>query len=168
MSSGWMGGWNADSTWLGWAGSRMISIGHARPGLTTLAIGLVLLAIAQAAYIYYLRRHTSAGGGRLEQRLDQLTEALRLLTDTTESGFTALAVEVQRAQMRAEAPRTKSRGQAGPRASGTKSKNARVNPDAADTSLSQDAIELHAALAAVHPEAMTPRAHDGVDVKGQL
>ena len=148
MPTGWMGGWQADSTWLGWAGSRLVSIGHARPGLTTLAIGLAVLAVVEAGYIYYLRRRTD-GGGRLEKRVDQLTEALKLLTDTTESGLTALAVEVQRAQLRAETPRAKSRGQAGPRASGTKAKSPRVAAEATEKSLSLDAVELHAALAAV-------------------
>jgi hypothetical protein len=90
-----------------------------RPGLTTLAVGLAVLAIAEAGYIFYLRRRTSTGSGHVESRLDQLADALNLLTDTTESGLTALAVEVQRVQLRVASPR------AGSRARGTRPPSAK-------------------------------------------
>lgn len=146
MSPSWMGGWHADATWLGWAGSRLVSIGQMRPGLTTLALGLALLVIAEAGYILYLRRRTSVAGGQVESQLDKLAEALNLLTDTTESGLTALAVEVQRAQLRAAGPRAGSRGAAAkPKGAGTRAK-------ATAEILSEDAAQLHAALAAMQPD----------------
>jgi hypothetical protein len=121
-----------------------------RPGLTTLAVGLAVLAIAEAGYIFYLRRRPSVGGGQVENRLDKLAEALNLLTDTTESGLTALAVEVQRAQLRAS-PRVGSRA-AGTRPSVAKPNNAGAKTKATAETLSEDAAQLHAALAAMHPD----------------
>jgi hypothetical protein len=123
-----------------------------RPGLTTLAIGLAVLAIVEAVYIFHLRKRTVATGGQVESRLDKLAEALNLLTDTTESGLTALAVEVQRAQLRAAGPRAASRAAAGTRPSAAKPRGAAAKAKAAAENLSEDAAQLHAALAAVQLE----------------
>lgn len=159
MPTGWMGGWHADATWLGWAGSRIVSIGQMRPGLTTLAIGLGVLAIVEAVHIFHLHRRTGGSAGLVETRLDKLAEALNLLADTTESGLTALAVEVQRAQLRAASPRAGSRG-AGARTPSAKSRSASGKMKAAPEALSEDAAQLQAALA------MTMSAHDVAESKG--
>jgi hypothetical protein len=126
-----------------------------RPGLTTLAIGLGVLAIVEAVYIVHLRRRTGGSAGLVETRLDKLAEALNLLTDTTESGLTALAVEVQRAQLRAASPRG-----AGARTPSAKPRSASGKTKAAPEALSEDAAQLQAALA------MTMSAHDVADMKG--
>jgi hypothetical protein len=130
-----------------------------RPGLTTLAIGLGVLAIVEAVYIFHLRRRAGGGAGLVESRLDKLAEALNLLTDTTESGLSALAVEVQRAQLRAASPRAGSRG-AGARTSSAKAGGANARTKAAPETLSEDAARLQAALA------MTMSAHDVANMKG--
>lgn len=148
MATGWMGGWNANATWLGWAGSRIVSIGHMRPGLTTVVVGLSVLAVLEAAYIFSLRRQAGAGSlGQVAGRVDKLAVALALLTDTTESGFSALAMEVQRVQPRTPSPRASSRSAVAKRVSAAKARGESVKAIATTEAISEDEIQLHAALA---------------------
>jgi hypothetical protein len=150
MTTSWMGGWSADATWLGWAGSRIVSIGHLRPGLTALLVALSVLAVLEAGYIFYLRRQADAGSqGHLAGRVDKLAVALTLLTDTTESGLSALAMEVQRmqrAQPATASPRARSRSAMAKRVSAATARGESVTAMAAAEAVSEDEIQLHSAL----------------------
>ncbi|MEW6321187.1 MAG: hypothetical protein AB1635_08860 [Acidobacteriota bacterium] len=75
--------------------------------------GLVALCLVQGALLWRVFRLLAAVE-RAEDRLSQFSGALALLTETTESGFRALAIEVGRV------------GKTGAAAAGSKSTNGRV------------------------------------------
>lgn len=80
---------------------------------------LAFLAVIEVAATWWLLRGLRRLDG-VEQRLAHLTEALRLLTETTESGFRASAQELMRLADQAGTPRP-TRAAAAPRPRGRRS-----------------------------------------------
>jgi len=72
---------------------------------TLATAALVTMGILELGLVFWLAK-SMRGQQRLEGRLDRLTEALSLLTETSESGFNANAAEIARlAQLPVEARR---------------------------------------------------------------
>jgi len=146
MVPSWMGGWRADATWLGWASSRIVSIGHMRPGLTTAVVSLAVVVCLEAVYILVLRRRmANRADAGVAPRLDKLAAALALLTDVTEAGFTTVAAEVQRVQAKAAPARASSR-RVTKRVSAAAARGESAIAIAAAESLSEDEVHLRTAL----------------------
>lgn len=110
-----------------------------------------------------LRRRGEVDLSRVEQRLAHFGEALALLTDTTQTGFTSVAAELARTGSR-RAPVT-NRAAATKRIVGAVRKGRSVQDIAATEDISESEIRLHLGLASdledevavVHDGARAPK-----------
>src|SRR5690606_25745708 len=59
-------------------------------GVTGLAIGMVVLLLAQTAFVWWVSRRM-AELAHIRERMSRLADGLALLTDTTEAGLTTIA-----------------------------------------------------------------------------
>jgi hypothetical protein len=98
-----------------------------------------------------LRRRRETDLSRVEQRLAHFGEALALLTDTAQTGFTSVALQLERAGDR-RAPVT-SRAAATRRIVGAARKGRSVQDIAANEEVSESEIRLHLGLASDIEEA---------------
>ncbi len=113
-------------------------------------------AVLQLALMVQLWR-TSRAAGRGHRRIEQLTSALELLTDTTESGLVNVAAELTRVGARPIAP-TSTRRATTERIAAAIDAGRPVAEVAADESLSETEVRLHLGLheAAPRSRAATP------------
>jgi hypothetical protein len=106
------------------------------------AVGL-LEAVATLWLVRGLRRL-----GRVDERLGHLTEALRLLAETTEAGFMASADEIARAARPAAAPReTATAARSRVKRPATVRKERAVKPETLAVEMSEGELRLRRHLA---------------------
>jgi hypothetical protein len=111
-------------------------------GLT--ALGALVVFQIVSAWRLVRQLHVAA---EMAARLDRLTAALGLLTDTTEGGLSALTAEIERLGRRAVMPA----GREARRASGAPTRRDEFSQAALDAALSES--EAHAHLGLLTPSA---------------
>lgn len=136
--------------------------------MTYALIALGAIAVLQVVLLgLLLRRRRELDLSRVEQRLAHFGEALALLTDTAQTGFTSVAAELERAGSRRPAP--VNRAAATKRIVGAARKGRSVQDIAANEDVSESEIRLHLGLASdleeevaiVHDVARTTRSPRG-------
>jgi hypothetical protein len=111
--------------------------------VTTIAIGAaVVLQIVLMAQLVRAQRTA----GRSGRRVEQLTAALELLTDTTEAGFVNVATELERVGARPIAPTATRRATTRRIAASARHGHA-IDEIAASEGLSESEVRLHLGLA---------------------
>ncbi len=136
--------------------------------MTYALIALGAIAVLQVVLLgLLLKRRRELDLSRVEQRLAHFGEALALLTDTAQTGFTSVAAELERAGSRRPAP--VNRAAATKRIVGAARKGRSVQDIAANEDVSESEIRLHLGLASdleeevaiVHDVARTTRSPRG-------
>jgi hypothetical protein len=102
-------------------------------------LGLQLLVLLQVT-------RSRRAAGKSARRVEQLTAALELLTDTTETGFVNIAAELERVGARPTAPASTRRATAS-RIGGAARRGQSVAEIAATEGLSESEVRLHLGLA---------------------
>ncbi len=114
--------------------------------VTFVSIALGAIGLLQIVLLgILLRRRRELDLSRVEQRLAHFGEALALLTDTAQTGFTSVAAELERAGSR-RVPVT-NRAAAAQRIVGAARKGRSVQDIAATEEVSESEIRLHLGLA---------------------
>lgn len=105
--------------------------------------GMTLLQLVALGLL--LRRRNDLDLSRVETRLAHFGEALALLTDTTQAGFTSVAAELE--QPDRKAVRTPNRAAVSKRIVGAVRRGRSIQDVAADEAVSESEIRLHLGLA---------------------
>lgn len=105
--------------------------------------GMALLQLVALGVL--LRRRTDLDLSRVETRLAHFGEALALLTDTTQAGFTSVASELEQSDRKAARP--PNRATASKRIVGAVRRGRSIQDVAADEAVSESEIRLHLGLA---------------------
>ncbi|HEV8210288.1 MAG TPA: hypothetical protein VGP77_09215 [Vicinamibacterales bacterium] len=110
--------------------------------------GFLVLGLAVAAQAVAIWRMSRAlrGAARLNERLSHFAEALALLTDTTETGLSNVAAELERSGHR-RAARSVSRGAAAKRIVTAARRGQAIGDIAANEAMSESEIRLHLSMA---------------------
>ncbi len=107
--------------------------------------GLAFVLAQFVILLWTLRRLRELSS--IRERMSRLADGLALLTDTTESGFEALAARLQQMSRQSEPARPAARRSVAKRVKSAAKKGQRIARIAADESLSETEVRLHLALA---------------------
>ena len=107
--------------------------------------GLAFVLAQFVILLWTLRRLRELSS--IRERMSRLADGLALLTDTTESGFEALATQVQQLARQSQIARPTARKSVAKRVKNAAKKGERIARIAANESLSETEVRLHLALA---------------------